>query len=270
MRPTDQDVRFFETFGFLRLPGALRAEIDWITEEFEAVFADRGVAHDGTKRSCVVPFIDQRERLCTLLDTPVVLAVGNRLLGEDFSYAAGDGNYYTGDTGWHSDGYHPDGGYLKVAIYLDPVGPDSGCLRVIPGSHRPACADWAARLAARSEELWSIPPRDVPAVPLPSEPGDVLVFDHNLMHSSWGGGSSRRMFTLNLVRRAQTPTQIQELEAYIADHDRFQVDSLHSDLMRQTGPVSRQRHLQQITEHEGHLAGLAAALRARGLEPARG
>ena len=148
MRPTAEDVRFFETFGFLRLPGALSDEIAWVTDEFEAVFTDRGVVHDGTQRSCVVPFIDQRERLCTLLDSPAVVEVGTRLLGADFSYAGGDGNYYTGDTAWHSDGSHVGRGYLKVAIYLDPVDADTGCLRVIPGSHRPESAEWAARAAA--------------------------------------------------------------------------------------------------------------------------
>ena len=48
-----------------------------------------------------------------------------------------DGNYYVGDTAWHPDGL---GEYLygriKVSFYLDGVQADTGCLRVIPGSHR--------------------------------------------------------------------------------------------------------------------------------------
>ena len=90
------------------------------------------------------------------------------------------------------------------------------------------------------------------------------------MHSSWGGGTARRMFTLNLVRRAKSPAQIEELEAYVAVHDRFLIDSLHSDVMRETGPASRWQHLSQITEHEGHLRGLADARRGAGVEPSRG
>ena len=38
-RLTQQQVRFFETFGFLTLPGLFRDEIEQITEAFEAVFA---------------------------------------------------------------------------------------------------------------------------------------------------------------------------------------------------------------------------------------
>lgn len=59
MTITPQQKQFFATFGYLVLPGLLKEEIGWITEEFEAVFRDRGVVHDGTKRSVIVPFIDQ-------------------------------------------------------------------------------------------------------------------------------------------------------------------------------------------------------------------
>src|SRR5436309_5329919 len=131
-----QQKHLFETFGFLVLPELLADDIGWITEEFEAAFRERGVVHDGTKRSCIVPFIDQRELLCTLLDHPRIEGLIASLLGDQFNYVGGDGNYYSGDTGWHSDGFHQVGKFLKVAIYLDPVTRDTGCLRVIPGTHR--------------------------------------------------------------------------------------------------------------------------------------
>ena len=52
----------------------------------------------------------------------------------------GDGNYYSGDTGWHSDcGIEwkqktlvP---CLKIAFYLDPLTAETGAARVIPGSY---------------------------------------------------------------------------------------------------------------------------------------
>jgi len=80
---TEEQKRFFETFGYLVLPGLVKEEIDWITEEFEAVFSDRGVQHDGSKRSTVVPFIDQRRRLCTLLDHPKIEGLIGSLLGDE-------------------------------------------------------------------------------------------------------------------------------------------------------------------------------------------
>ena len=269
VRITDHQRRFFETFGYLTFPGALRAEVGWITDEFEAVFAARSVGHDGTERSTVVPFIDQTERLAALLDHRVLLAIVGGLLGEDFNYVGGDGNYYTGDTAWHSDGLHPGGGYLKIALYLDPVGPDTGALRVIPGSHLPGLFAWEGRRAADSATLWGIPQGAVPCAALSSEPGDVVVFDHNILHASVGGGSARRMFTLNLARRARTDDEIRELRRYINSHSRFQIDHVHSELMS-SGPPARQRHLEQVREHEGRLAQYSAELRNKGVPVARG
>ena len=46
-------------------------------------------------------------------------------------------------------------------------------------------------------ELWGIHGSEVPAYAIESEPGDMLLFNHKLKHSSWGGGDRRRMFTYN-------------------------------------------------------------------------
>lgn len=88
-----QQRTFFESLGYLVLPGLLADEIDWITEEHQKVFEKKGVVHDGTKRSFLVPFLDESARLCTLLDHPKVIGVLNSLLGGDFNYVGGGGNY---------------------------------------------------------------------------------------------------------------------------------------------------------------------------------
>src|SRR5262249_59181735 len=48
---------------------------------------------------------------------------------------------------------------------------------------------------------FGVRPSEVPAFPLESEPGDVVLFDQNLWHASFGGRSGRRMFTLNFAAR---------------------------------------------------------------------
>lgn len=262
---------FFETFGYIVLPGLLAEEIGWITDEFEAVFTDRGLVHDPTKRTCVVPFIDARERLSALLDNPKIEGLAASLLGGDFNYVGSDGNYYSGDTGWHSDGFHTVGRFIKIALYLDPVGRDTGALRVIPGSHQINAKDsWAAREANRATELWGIEQGAVPAIALDSKPGDVVAFNHNLMHAAFGGSNQRRMFTLNCCRHCETREEIQDLESYIGGHDRFLNDHMHSDQMKATASPARMRHLTQVMAHEGHLAELAAKARTTMAEPARG
>ena len=46
-----QQQRFFEAFGFLKLEGLLRDDIDWVRHEFEAVWEAVGWVHDGSSRS---------------------------------------------------------------------------------------------------------------------------------------------------------------------------------------------------------------------------
>jgi hypothetical protein len=248
---TSQQKRFFETFGYLQMPGLMAEEIGWITDEFEAIFPQRGIVHDHTKRSCIVPFIDQRERLCTLLNHPHIEGLLAGILGADFNYCGGDGNYYVGDTGWHPDGSHRVGLYVKLAFYLDVVTRHTGCLRVIPGSHcLDDCPEWEARQAGRSQEIWGIPGNEVPAIALESQPGDVVIFNHNTMHASFGGSTERRMFTLNCGRHAETPDEIQELRNYIKRHCLTWGERAHSEVMRATAGPDRWRHLQQVVENE--------------------
>jgi hypothetical protein len=269
MQLTDQQIRFFENFGFLKLTQAFRDDIDWILSEFEQVFVDRNVVHDGTKRSCIVPFVDQREKFSTLVDHPVVVAAATALIGEDYNYLGGDGNYYSGSTPWHTDGFHTVGKYIKMAFYLDPIRAETGALRVVPGSHH-IDTKWDGRHPRDSETLWGIPQKEVPAQILETDPGDLLIFNHNIMHASFGGGGFRRMFTLNLCRHCETPAEIVDLENFINGGARFWIDHVHSPLMRSTASAERMRHLQQVINHEFALPALAAKCRETMAEPARG
>ncbi len=119
-------------------------------------------------------------------------------------------------------------------------------------------------------ELWGIEGRDVPAVALESQPGDVVAFNHNLMHAAFGGSKRRRMFTLNNCRHCGVEEEIQDLKNYIGVHGRFWIDHMHSDIMRTTGPATRTRHLRQVMDNEDHLPALAARARAEMAESSRG
>ena len=118
---------FFETFGYLVFPGLFADEADTISDEFERVWAEHGGGHhgrphDNTRRSALLPFIDQSEYLSALLDDPRIDDAASLLLGDDYNYEDSDGNYYVGDTNWHSDGYaRSKYRYIKFAFYLDPV-----------------------------------------------------------------------------------------------------------------------------------------------------
>jgi hypothetical protein len=273
---TDQQTSFFDTYGFLSLPGLMADRIEEIIREFDSIWESRGGGHygrphDGRARSCIVPFIDQSERLCSLLDDPRILGIATSLLGGDFNYMGSDGNYYAGDTGWHSDGWHTEIRHIKLAFYLDRLTRDTGCLRVIPGSHLPGdrYADLLKERAGRSQELWGVAGRDLPAVALETQPGDLVCFNHNTKHASFGGSARRRMFTINLCQR-YPEDRLEELRSYISGHARFWVERNYGEIMMRTAGPERFRHLEQVMANDGHLAELSRQAREKMAEPSRG
>lgn len=273
---TQQQLGFFETFGFLKFPGLVSDRIDEITEEFVELFIKRGGGHngqphDGSARSCIPAFIDQSERLSALIDEPTILGAAKSLLGDDFNYMGSDGNYYSGDTPWHSDGWNPDFLNIKFAFYLDPLTRDTGALRVIPGSH--CIGDtYTQKLqdnVNRSQEIWGMGGQEIPALALETQPGDVLCFNHNLKHAAFGGSGWRRMFTINCSQR-YPEERLDDLRNGISGAARFWVDRVYGEAMMNTAGPERMRHLEQVMANDGHLAELSRRARETMSEPSRG
>ena len=281
MRLTEQQLRYFETFGFLGFPGLFEDEADAITENFERVWAEHGgghnnMPHDHQRRSALLPFADVNEYLSSLLDDNRIDGVVASVLGDDYNYTASDGNFYVGDTGWHSDGY-PGWKYqsIKIAFYLDPVDGDTGCLRVIPGSHRvgdnyaDALQEAAGYRSDHTESRWGVEGKDVPAVALETQPGDMLMFNHRTKHASFGGGTRRRMFTLNFQERYRDE-DLPALRDELATEARFWHDSAYGEAMVRTATPARMVHLEQRLANDDHLPEVVRKLRAEMDEPSRG
>jgi hypothetical protein len=255
MKLTEAQVRFFRTFGYLGLPGLFRSEeAAWITEEFETAIqaVGGGDRHDGTARTMFGGPIERTPKLCALLDDPRIVGLLSGLLGDDFNYCSGDGNYYTGDTGWHPDGNWGELFAVKIAFYLDPVTRDTGCLRVLPGSQDPAHFVRREKIDLnKSEELFGVAPRDFPGnVALETNPGDLVIFNHDTYHSSWGGSNRRRMFTMNCTRHYHTDHDFDLGDRYLSVHTAggYKVDTgagMYFPLMLDTAGESRMVHLEQ-------------------------
>lgn len=258
MKLTEQQLRFFHTFGYLHIPKLYAPdEIAWISSEFETALNTFGGGdkHDGSKRTMLLAPCDRSERLCTLLDDPRITGIAGEILGDDFNYAIGDGNYYSGDTGWHPDGNWGQLFACKIAFYLDPVARDSGCLRVIPGSQKPEHFVRANAIhPAHAQEDFGVAPRDFPGnVPLESNPGDLVIFNHDLYHAAFGGSARRRMFTMNLTRQAKTPEDMATLRSYVKAHSAggYGLDlgaGMYTPTMLNTASEARMRHLRQCAQ----------------------
>jgi len=281
MQLSAQQIRFFETFGFLSFPGLFADEIEAITDAFERVWSHHiggqyGRPHDDQRRSLLVPFIDRDEYLSALIDDARIEGIAASLLGDDFNYTTSDGNFYVGDTGWHSDrGLEHLIPSLKMAFYLDPMGAESGCLRVIPGSH------WAGDVYARSlekaaphptvnhtEELWGVAGPEVPAIAIETKPGDLCLFNHATKHASFGGDTRRRMFTINMQQRYAEEHRDAMLEEIGSQAEFLETRAYGETMIRTAGP-RRMRHLEQRLANDGHLAALVEKARAEMAGPHR-
>ena len=249
---TSQQLQFFEIFVFLKFPSIFFEEIQQITAEFENVMLQSGINHDHKQRSSFETFADTNDYLSKLIDDPRINSVVSSILGSDYNYASSDGNYYVGDTLWHSD-HHPHAPYksLKIAFYLDKVSDNSGCLRVIPGSCHgqdkyTTALDkiFPVQAENNTEQFLGVTGDQLPAYRITSEPGDMLLFNHKTKHSSWGGGSMRRMFTYNFEQRFHDEI-ITELETLVKPRLLHDNNSPYGANMLATAGPERMIHLEQ-------------------------
>ena len=261
---------FFDTFGYLAFPGLFNDCIDKIIEEFEDIWVKSGRTHDKINRSALIQFPDQSKYLSSLLDDHRIHDIASSICGEDFNYFTGSGNYYVGDTSWHSDGYNQRPvKSIKLAFYLDPVTKNSGALRVIPGSHRNI--DYFGDLLEShiTSDIFGMTGDQIPAVALESNPGDVLVFNHRIKHSSWGGSDRRRMFTMNFSERYPDHL-IPDLKDFLAGEARFFIDRMHGPAMIKTATPERMHHLEQVRENDTHMADVVKKMRESGKSSSQG
>ena len=249
---TDEQKHYMDTFGFLFFPSLLRDRIDDVDREFETLMESHGGdAHAGSERFCMAPCINHSAYLSTLLDDAYISGIASGLLGDEYQYWNSDGNYYVGDTRWHSDTAWPEPlRFYKMAIYLDPMTRDTGALRVIPGSHRhgEGFAEAVHDQLSGCRDLWGdMDGRDVPAVALETVPGDLVVFNHSTKHSAWGGSTRRRMFTIVFTGKHETESDITAFGQIVAQHGYTTLDVFGEKVaLLESAPEERLRHLQQL------------------------
>ena len=251
---TPEQIHHFQTLGFLQCKQLLSPEeIATISSAFDAAMerARKGapIPKAGEKRQQVVPFFDyDPDAFYPLLDDERIVDIFESVMGEDFIFTVSEGLLHTGGTRWHHDACAPDGFFsMRAAIYLDTLGPDDGCLNVIPGSH---FTEFREALMETIGEL-GVGPKDVPGLyPLTNEPGDVIFMNHKMVHSALGGEAGRRAIHINCVQNT-TREKDQKHFDWLVDFVEPQATAygpLHSDRMVATAGPRRRKMLQGMVE----------------------
>ena len=217
---SDQEVEHFDTFGFLVRRGCYPpGEMETISRCFDELLSeDRdGQPFDAARgRQSVFAFVERRPQLRAIAEDDRIYRPIEQILGSDFVWIGSAANAYVGDTYWHPDNNDPEYRRIKVVFYLDPVRADTGCLRVIPGSHRPPLYDELRPHKNKGKDAaehraFGVLPHEIPFFPLESDPGDVVFFDQCTWHAAFGGSEGRRMFTLNFGQQATSPRHMEVL-----------------------------------------------------------
>ncbi|MSP13816.1 MAG: hypothetical protein EXR62_12780 [Chloroflexi bacterium] len=216
-----QQIAHFDTFGFLLLRQAFSpAEIQAILQEAEELWRiEREQRHLGPGYLTMAPFIERRPALTRLAEDDRIYDAIEDLLGPGFLWAGSEGN-----TGvpkdktflpWHSDRAGeetPNYRRAKIMMYLTPVRRETGCLRVVPGSHKPPLYHELYPLNSQqdtsSEQVFAVSVANLPGFPLETDPGDVVIFNHYIYHAVVGGDEKRRYIAMKFASRPQNEAQV--------------------------------------------------------------
>ena len=216
---TDEEVRFFEAFGFVVLrqhfTAAEMATIDSeLAHAVDLTFAD--LPFDGTIASSeslqevelsksTTPFI------YSLPEGPHFYGIGKQLFGEDAIGHESSAVLYAGDTRWHADRSGPDVQIskfgCKFAVYPEPLDADSGALRVIPGCYRTPFHDALREIPGIGDDDRI---DDFPGFVCRTDPGDVVLFYLNCWHASRGGRPGRTLLDVVYYAYPKTPQHLKE------------------------------------------------------------
>jgi ectoine hydroxylase-related dioxygenase (phytanoyl-CoA dioxygenase family) len=215
-----QQVEFFDTFGFIKLPGLFKAEIDTLIKGFDEAFAtrtpDKVIKEDplqetdnpvfkDRKRVILYHLVEQSDKLRWLASDPRVLGIVKSLIGENYEARPTDGHVFDCDTSWHPD-MGVDSRYrIKLSFYLDPQRADSGAIRLIPGSNHesPYAKTLLQNLYGSPQKIrnnYGVEADQIPSWTVETDPGDVICWNFRTFHATFHGFEGRRLFSMTYCR----------------------------------------------------------------------
>jgi hypothetical protein len=243
---TDDEVLFFETFGFLLLKQHFSAD------EVETIDAEFLHAQNLTyKDSPFVRSADSSERLqgvslsrastpyiYSLPERPHLYGIAKQLFGEDLIGHESSVNLFVGDTRWHPDRSgsdvktHQFG--CKFCYYPGTLDSETGALRLIPGSHQPPLFGALRKLPGIGDPNKI---RNFPGLVCRTDPGDVVVFNLNCWHASCGGQPGRAQFAFVYYASPKTAQHEKEMRFQFTRNRQMAVEIAHSNDRKASTPT---------------------------------
>ena len=248
---TPEQLSHFQTFGFLCLRQLLTPhEMTSITSEMEALMAVHPGRQSGPSHQSVAPFVELSADLAWLPEDDRIFLPMEQLLDTGFVWGCSEGVAgsfnESNDHSWHCDrAGQIDLQYtrIKIMIYLQSMRRETGCLRVIPGSHH---ADFHRSLlplqgqhVKPGADGFGVAGSDLACHALEVDPGDVVVFNHYLYHAVYGKQAVRRYVALKFAEQPTTQEHYEALREHNQDASRLHDSFRHSERPRVRGMVEK-------------------------------
>ena len=231
---TDDEVGFFNTFGFL----VMRQH--FTTDEMETIDAEFTHGMNLTYRDSQFDgSVESSERLqgvdlsksttpfmYSLPEGPHFHGIAQQLFGKDVIGHETSVYLFVGETRWHADRSGPDVKVhmfgCKFCFYPEPLDGESGALRVIPGSHLPPFFEELRKTPGigDSENI-----RNFPGFVCRTNPGDVVLFNLNCWHASCGGRPGRPLFDVVYYAYPTTPQHEKETRFTYARNRQMSIEN---------------------------------------------
>ena len=248
---TPEQLTHFWTFGFLRLRQLLSPkEMTSITSEADELMAVHPGHQSGPSHQSVAPFVELSPKLAWLPEDDRIYLPMEQLLGPGFVWGCSEGVAgsfnESHDHSWHCDrAGQIDLQYTrtKIMIYLQSMRKETGCLRVLPGSHH---ADFHRSLrplqkrhAKPGRHAFGVAGSELYCHAIEVAPGDVVVFDHYLYHAVYGKQAVRRYVALKFAEQPTTEEHYDALREHNQDASKLHETYRHSDRPRVRGMVEK-------------------------------
>jgi len=219
---TQGQIAHFKTFGFLKLKSLFTpGEAGIMREEAEDIFREdrHGKPFLGKETQFIQPFFHRKPYLSTVVADDRIYNIGNDLLGPGFLLSGTEGRLRVGPTPWHAGREEQNGiRHLKFGVYLDTLTKESGCLRIIPGTHALGSPDMFAFMRDRRDnednfKPFGLAPSEVPCIAVETSPGDIIIFTESVLHASFDGKPGRHQHAFSFFSNPTTKAELEHVFA---------------------------------------------------------
>lgn len=195
---TDNELYFYQEYGYLTIPGFLTEEaVAPLREQVLDVLEANGIsraqmdhASDTADKLRQNPQYLAGSLLDGLINGPATLAIASQLIGGQAvrylpftAVKAGGGG---GQFHFHQDNnytqHDPALGSINIWVALVDMTPENGCLQMVPGSHKAGVLDWENAGDGDTHRKVKIDPQTF--LPIRMRAGDAVAFTRLTVHGS--------------------------------------------------------------------------------------